>query len=140
MILINKSTWDTAQRYLTREWIDGDNEISIYTTTTAGQIAFEYEAGGTLEQILYASGSPTGRLLLDIGRDSGVFKARVNGVNVGSETIAGTYSKAGPAISIIGAASTGPSAVHLGNAAYMTDFTGYVPDADMLRIARSMKV
>lgn len=139
MIAIRKSVWDTTERYILHDYIDVNNWDAIYTSTTQDQVVFEHRAGGITEQITWDSSGVTNIILLDMGVVSGVFKARVNGVNIGSETIAGTQV-GNLTIATLGAKNTTPTNVHLGDRAYAELFGAYIPDTDSLAIARSMGV
>jgi hypothetical protein len=68
MSLLRKTTWDTTERYLFYDYVDANNYVTIYTSTTQDQVVWEIMAGGTLEQITWDSGGSTSMMLLDIGR------------------------------------------------------------------------
>jgi hypothetical protein len=137
--LMRKTTWDTTERYLFYDYVDANNYTAVYTSTIQDQVVGEFMAGGVLEQITWDSAGSTDLMLIDIGRDSGVFKMRVNGTLVGSEAIAGTFV-GNFTIMVGGAKSTTPTNVHLGQRAYMGNNSAYIPDAEMLAVVQSMGI
>jgi hypothetical protein len=139
LIVIQKTTWDTTERGWFMDYVDANNYIYVYDSTTQDQVVFEFMAGGTLEQITWDSSGTTDLILVDVGRDSDVFKARVNGVSVGTAAIAGTFA-GNFDYNVIGAKNTTPTNVHLGKLAYAGNYSEYVSDANMLKIKNSMGI
>jgi hypothetical protein len=113
-VWFQKDTWDTTERYFLSLIVDANNWIKMGGTTTAGQLVWEVRAGGTTEQVLHASGSPTSWQMMDIVVTGGVMKAFLNGLQIGSDQpVAGTYI-GNHASMVIGAETDVPGKVHLG--------------------------
>jgi hypothetical protein len=138
-IAVRKSTWDTTERVIFYDYVDANNYIKVYTSTTQDQIVFEFMAGGTLEQITYDSNGSTDMMLLDCGRSGSNFIARVNAAVVGTEAIAGTFV-GNFTLNLLGAESTTPTKVHLGDLAYDQHYFEYPSDSEMQRIVDSMGI
>jgi hypothetical protein len=138
-IAIKKATWDAVLRYILNLYVDANNYTALYTSATLNEVVGEFMAGGVLEQITWDSSGSTDLMNIDIGRDSGNFKMRVNGVNVGSEAIAGTFV-GNFTIMVGGAKNTTPQNVNLGKRAYRVNYNEYPSDTEMVRVKNSMGI
>ncbi len=123
LLWIQKDTWATTERDILSYIVDSNNYIKIGTTTVAGQLIFEFKAGGTAETILLATGSPTDVLQVGISVKSGVMRAWYNGVQTGGDqAVAGTFT--GNFVSmVLGARNTTPTHVHLGRLSDVQEFS-----------------
>ena len=135
---IQKAVWDASERYFVSHIIDADNWIKIGGTATAGQLVYEIRAGGTTEQILHASGSPTGIIMPSISSRSGVMKAWLGSTQVGgnvniANTLIGNF-----VTMILGAEDATPTNVNLANRNFNFHFSDEKTSAELAPIARAI--
>jgi len=135
-MFIQKGTWDAAERYSLSYTVDASNWIRMGGTSTAGQLVWEVRAGGTPEQVLLATGSPTAILHIGIQVTGGAMKAIYNGAVIGTETVAGTFV-GNFATMVHGAKNDTPNNVHLGKRAFNIQLSSGLSDSEWLNIARA---
>lgn len=135
-ILVQKPTWDAVERYFVSHTVDANNWIRMGETGTTGQLVWEVRAGGTTEQILLASGSPTDVFQMGIQVKSGVMSAIYRGEIIDTENVAGTFVGNFDTM-IIGAKNDTPNNVHLGKLAYHTHTSDEKSASQWLREARA---
>lgn len=117
-IIVQKDTWDAAERYFFSHTVDSDNWIRCGGTSTIGQLVWEVRAGGTTEQItLTPAVSPTDEFHMGIQVKSGTMSAIYRGEIIATEAVAGTFAGNFDTM-IIGAKNDTPNNVHLGKLAY----------------------
>lgn len=121
-VKVDAAAWAaTTQRYMTYVRVDATNFIEIAKGSSVNQLRFSYVAGGTSSQVLHAPISTTAWISVAItwSASNDRMRAFVNGAQVGvDQTGLGTFSAGALNRAIIGAISTVPVSVHLGNAAY----------------------
>jgi Concanavalin A-like lectin/glucanases superfamily len=102
---------------------DGNNSVVLQKQTIANQLIAVYTAGGTVKQVAFASGAPTGwfHFALTVTVSGNAMKVYLNGVQVGAtQTSLGTW---------VGALASNLSVIGAGNAAGGSAWSGYIRDA-----------
>ncbi len=136
-MFIQKDVWDATERYFLSYTVDSDNYIRMGGTSTAGQLVWEVKAGGTLEQVVLATGSPTSTIHVGLQVRNSVMKAIYNGVQTGGDqAVAGTFV-GNFATMVHGAKNDTPNNVHLGKRAFNGHFRSGLSDSEWAQIARA---
>jgi hypothetical protein len=91
----SESVWtDATIRYLARINVDGNNDISIYKSTTANRVSFQYTAGGVGRFCNVDALTSTGyiQLAMTISKSADQMKAYVNATQVdATKNLLGNY-------------------------------------------------
>ena len=135
---IQKAVWDTTERYFISFIIDASNWIKIGGTATAGQLVYEIRAGGETEQILHASGSPTGIIMPSVLSKGGTMKAFLGSTQFGGDVAIANTLTGNFVTMIIGAQNATPTNVNLANRNYYWHYSDEKSSAELAEIANSI--
>jgi hypothetical protein len=121
----NAGVWtDTTNRRLLTLQVDSNNRILLQKTTTANQLNWFYQAGGTSKSVSKTTTTPTGwvQMAVSVSKTANEMKPYYNGVQEGiTQTGLGTFagSLAATTTAIGSSNSNGPVAVWNGSLAHV---------------------